>query len=107
MALSGREREVDGGIASVDRGPATRAVAPFFRVPGLLRTEAVENYLASKSIAVWSADEVADDWFSKSAPRTVVRQGHEPDRGQGHSGILLLHDIHPATDGAADAAART
>src|SRR5471030_2355275 len=58
MALPRIESEVGAGIASVQAALGDpRAVAPFFRVPGLLRTSAVESYLASQSLAVWSADE--------------------------------------------------
>ena len=98
MALTRIEREVDGGIASVQAAAGDpRAVAPFFRVPGLLRNKQVETYLASKSIAVWSADEVADDWFRQVSAKDIVRKAMSRIEAKGHRGILLLHDIHPAT----------
>ena len=90
------EQQVDGGIASVDAALGDpKAIAPFFRIPGLGRTDAVEGYLASKSLVVWSADVVADDWKHISAKEIVkraMRRLNEKGRG-----ILLLHDIHPAT----------
>ena len=52
----GAEREIEQGITSVTAalgGP--RAVAPFFRFPGLGRSRAVEAYLALRGIMVWSA----------------------------------------------------
>ena len=98
MALTRVEREVDGGIASVQTAAGDpRAVAPFFRVPGLLRSKQVESYLATKSIAVWSADEVADDWFRQVSAKDIVRKAMSRIEAKGHRGILLLHDIHPAT----------
>lgn len=98
MALTRVEREVDGGIASVQAAAGDpRAVAPFFRIPGLLRNKQVETYLASKSIAVWSADEVADDWFRQVSAKDIVRKAMSRIEAKGHRGILLLHDIHPAT----------
>ncbi len=98
MALSRVEREVDGGIASVRTAAGDpRAVAPFFRIPGLLRNRQVESYLASKSIAVWSADEVADDWFRQASAKDIVRKAMSRIEARGHRGILLLHDIQPAT----------
>jgi hypothetical protein len=98
MALTRVEREVDSGIASVQTAAGDpRAVAPFFRVPGLLRNTQVETYLASKSIAVWSADEVADDWFRHVSAKDIVRKAMSRIEAKGHRGILLLHDIHPAT----------
>jgi len=98
MALPRIEREVDGGIASVQAAAGDpRAVAPFFRIPGLLRNHQVEAYLGSKSIAVWSADEVADDWFRQVSAKDIVRKAMSRIEAKGHRGVLLLHDIHPAT----------
>jgi peptidoglycan/xylan/chitin deacetylase (PgdA/CDA1 family) len=98
MALPRIEREVDTGIASVQNAAGDpRAVAPFFRIPGLLRNSQVESYLASKSIAVWSADEVADDWFRQVSAKDIVRKAMSRIEAKGHRGVLLLHDIHPAT----------
>jgi len=90
------QQQVDGGIASVDAALGDpKALAPFFRIPGLGRTDAVEGYLASKSLVVWSADVVADDWKhinAKEIVKRAMRRLNEKGRG-----ILLLHDIHPAT----------
>ncbi|MBI3702354.1 MAG: polysaccharide deacetylase family protein [Rhizobiales bacterium] len=98
MALPRIESEVDGGIASVKAAVGdARAVAPFFRIPGLLRSSQVENYLASQSLAVWSADEVADDWFKSVTPEQIVRKAMRRIEARDHRGVLLLHDIHPAT----------
>src|SRR6478736_10559788 len=90
------EQQVDAGIASVDAALGDpKAIAPFFRIPGLGRTDADEGYLASKSLVVWSSDVVADDWKHISAKEIVKRAMRRLDeRGRG---ILLLHDIHPAT----------
>src|SRR5262249_52269043 len=57
------QQEVEAGIASTAEAlndPA--AVAPFVRFPGLGRTDAIEHYLASRSLMTWSADFPADDW---------------------------------------------
>jgi len=98
MALPRIEREVGVGIASVQAAVGDpRAVAPFFRVPGLLRTKQVETYLASQSLAVWSADEVADDWHKGVTAKDIVRKAISRIEAKGHRGVLLLHDIHPAT----------
>jgi peptidoglycan/xylan/chitin deacetylase (PgdA/CDA1 family) len=92
------EREVNGGIASVQAAVGDpRAVAPFFRIPGLARGKRVEAYLASKSLAVWSADEVADDWHRGIKAADIVRLAIRRIEAKGHRGVLLLHDIHPAT----------
>jgi len=98
MALPRVEREVGSGIASVQAAVGdARAVAPFFRIPGLMRTKQVETYLASQSLAVWSADEVADDWFKNVTAKDIVRKAISRIEAKGHRGVLLLHDIHPAT----------
>ncbi|HEY4983088.1 MAG TPA: polysaccharide deacetylase family protein [Pseudolabrys sp.] len=98
MALPRIEREVGAGIASVQAAVGdARAVAPFFRIPGLLRTKQVETYLAAQSLAVWSADEVADDWYKGMTAKDIVRKAISRIEAKGHRGVLLLHDIHPAT----------
>jgi peptidoglycan/xylan/chitin deacetylase (PgdA/CDA1 family) len=90
------QQQVDGGIASVDAALGDpKALSPFFRIPGLGRNPAIESYLASKSLVVWSSDVVADDWKHINAKEIVKRAMRRLDeRGRG---ILLLHDIHPAT----------
>jgi peptidoglycan/xylan/chitin deacetylase (PgdA/CDA1 family) len=92
------EKEVDGGIAAVDAAVGDpRAVAPFFRIPGLLRSNAADSYLAEKSLAVFSADEVADDWRRGITPKKIVALAMKRLDAKNHRGVLLLHDIHPAT----------
>ncbi len=98
MGLPRIESEVNGGIASVETALGDpRAVAPFFRVPGLARSRQVESYLASQSLAVWSADEVADDWHRGITAEQIVRRAIRRIEARDHRGVLLLHDIHPAT----------
>ncbi len=91
------EGEVDKGIASVKAAIGDpSAVAPFFRIPGLARSRRAETYLAAQSLQVWSADEVADDWLGISA-ESIVRRAIRRIEARDHRGVLLLHDIHPAT----------
>jgi peptidoglycan/xylan/chitin deacetylase (PgdA/CDA1 family) len=98
MGDEGVARQVDGGIAAVKAAVGDpHAVAPFFRVPGLLRSKTVDTFLASKSLAVWSADEVADDWHRGITPKQIVKLAIARIEAKGHRGVLLLHDIHPAT----------
>jgi peptidoglycan-N-acetylglucosamine deacetylase len=92
------EKEVAGGIAAVDAAVGdARAVAPFFRIPGLLRSKETDSYLGEKSLAVFSADEVADDWRRGITPKKIVALAMKRLNAKGHRGVLLLHDIHPAT----------
>jgi peptidoglycan/xylan/chitin deacetylase (PgdA/CDA1 family) len=96
MPIERARQEIDEGIASATAAlgdPA--AVAPFMRIPGLLRAKDVENYLASKGIQVWSADFPADDWRHISADR-VYQLAISRIEAKG-KGILLLHDIQART----------
>lgn len=89
--------EVEGGIVSVDAALGDpKALSPFFRIPGLAKTSAIDDYLASKQLVNWSADVVADDWFRRITAKTIVQRAIQRLEVKGR-GILLLHDIHPAT----------
>jgi peptidoglycan-N-acetylglucosamine deacetylase len=98
MTMPRLESEVYTGIASVKTALGDpRALAPFFRIPGLLRSPQVESYLAKQSLSVWSADEVADDWHKGVTAQQIVRKAMSRIEAKDHRGVLLLHDIHPAT----------
>ena len=91
------QHEVDGGVAAIEAAIGDpKAVAPFFRIPGLARSEALDSFLASQSLITWSADIVADDWFRRITPQQIVQRAIQRLDAKGR-GILLLHDIHPAT----------
>jgi peptidoglycan/xylan/chitin deacetylase (PgdA/CDA1 family) len=96
MPISQAEQEIDNGIANAAAAlgdPA--AVAPFFRIPGLLRRDEVERLLASRGLMTWSADFPADDWKHIPASEVMNRALQRIEaRGRG---MLLLHDIQPAT----------
>jgi peptidoglycan/xylan/chitin deacetylase (PgdA/CDA1 family) len=96
MSVEQAKQEVDAGVASTVAalGDASK-LAPFFRIPGLLRAEAVEDYAASRGIQVWSADFLADDW-RHIPPSRVYDLAIQRLEAKG-KGILLLHDIQPRT----------
>jgi peptidoglycan/xylan/chitin deacetylase (PgdA/CDA1 family) len=97
MPIEKARKEIDDGIASTLaalNGDKSK-LAPFLRIPGLLRATAVEDYLASQGIQVWSADFPADDWRHIS-PQRVYDLAIQRIEAKG-KGILLLHDIHPRT----------
>ena len=96
MTLAKAQAEVDTGIASVAAALGNPdEIAPFFRIPGLTRGEVIEQYLASRQIMTWSADFPADDWKHISAAEVMHRALTRLEaKGKG---ILLLHDIQPAT----------
>jgi peptidoglycan/xylan/chitin deacetylase (PgdA/CDA1 family) len=99
MTLEQAKQEVDAGIASTAAalGDAT-ALSPFFRIPGLLRAEAVESYLADQGLQAWSADFPADDWRHISSAQVFqIAMKRLEAKGKG---IVLLHDIQPRTVGA-------
>lgn len=96
MPIEKAKAEIDEGIASVSAALSDPSeVAPFFRIPGLLRAQGVEAYLASRGIQVWSADFPADDWRHISAER-VHQLAMQRLKAKG-KGILLLHDIQART----------
>ena len=88
--------EIERGIVSAGTALGNRnAVSPFFRIPGFLRRPEVESYLQSRRLMTWSADVVADDWRHINASEVVRRAiARLDEKGKG---ILLLHDIQPAT----------
>jgi peptidoglycan/xylan/chitin deacetylase (PgdA/CDA1 family) len=96
MSLQKAQFEISEGIASVAAALGDSAgQAPFFRIPGLLRADGVEHYLASQNIQVWSADIVADDWL-RIGPAQVYSRALARIEAD-HKGILLLHDIQVKT----------
>jgi peptidoglycan/xylan/chitin deacetylase (PgdA/CDA1 family) len=89
-------QEVELGIQSVHHALGDpNALSPFFRFPGLGRSQAIESYLAGRGMMTWSADFLADDWTHISAQQ-VLHRALERLEKKG-KGILLLHDIQPAT----------
>jgi peptidoglycan-N-acetylglucosamine deacetylase len=88
------ENEIDDGVASVAAALGdAKALAPYFRIPGLGRTPAVEAHLKARSLVVWSSDTLADDWRKISANQ-VLRLALSRLERKG-KGVLLLHDIQP------------
>jgi peptidoglycan/xylan/chitin deacetylase (PgdA/CDA1 family) len=97
MSIEKAKQEVDDGIASTlaALGGDSSKLAPFFRIPGLLRAEGVEQYAASQGIQIWSADFPADDW-RHIPPARVYDLAIKRLEAKG-KGILLLHDIQART----------
>ena len=89
--------EIDKGIADVAAAAGTpEALAPFFRIPGLDRSELVEHEVAERSLTLFSADTVADDWHRNIRSSDIVALSVRRLEQLG-KGILLLHDIHQKT----------
>jgi peptidoglycan/xylan/chitin deacetylase (PgdA/CDA1 family) len=96
MPIERAKQEIDDGIASTKAALGDSAqLSPFFRIPGLLRAEVVEDYLASQGIQTWSADFPADDWRHVSSQKVHdLAISRIEAKGKG---ILLLHDIQART----------
>jgi peptidoglycan/xylan/chitin deacetylase (PgdA/CDA1 family) len=96
LPVGAAKQEIAQGIASVGAALGDPALtAPFFRFPGLGRSVALEAFLASEGLMVWSADFPADDWTHISGEE-VQRRALDRLEHKG-KGILLLHDMQPAT----------
>jgi peptidoglycan/xylan/chitin deacetylase (PgdA/CDA1 family) len=96
MTAERAQMEIADGIASLEAALGDpHAVAPYFRIPGLLRLKPVEDYLASRRIAVWSVDFDADDW-KNIPPEEIIKRALERIEIK-RKGVLLLHDVQPAT----------
>ena len=89
-------REIDDGIESVIAALGdAKALAPFFRIPGLLRTPHIEAQAKARELVVWSADTLADDWRKIGAEQVLHLALSRLERKG--KGVLLLHDIQPRT----------
>ena len=97
LSMQRVERQVAGGIDSVDYALGDpKAISPFFRIPGLGRTNAIEHFLEGKGLMTWSVDIDTNDWWRGSSPGAIVQRAMRQLSAKG-KGIVLMHDIHPAT----------
>ena len=88
--------EIDTGIASVAAVLGSqRAVAPFFRFPGLFRTPEGEQHLQMRGLMSWSVDADSYDWKKISSEHMLHHTLAELEKRRG--GILLMHDVQPKT----------
>ena len=96
LPMAAAENEIEQGRASIAAALGDeRALAPFFRFPGLGRSNGIEEYLAAHGIMTWSADFLADDWRHITAQQVLTRALDRLNRKG--TGVLLLHDIQPRT----------
>jgi peptidoglycan/xylan/chitin deacetylase (PgdA/CDA1 family) len=91
------EWEIDKGNLDVDAAlGAPDQVAPFFRVPGLAHSDVIESELSARLLVEFGSDTVADDWHHSISSSKIIALAVSRLDARG-KGILLLHDIHPAT----------
>jgi peptidoglycan-N-acetylglucosamine deacetylase len=96
MTVDQAAQEVEQGHASLLSALGDeKTISPFFRIPGLLRGPAAEQYLAAHNYMTWSVDFLADDWTHIKS-QEITRRAISRIEARGR-GILLLHDIQPAT----------
>ena len=87
--------EIDWGISDVAAAlGGARYLAPFFRIPGLARSDVLENELAARGLVVFSSDADADDWHRHIKPDQIIALAMGRLEALG-KGILLLHHIPP------------
>ena len=96
MPVERMRSEIDVGISDVGAALGdTKYLAPFFRIPGLDRSNTLEDELAARHLIVFSSDTLADDWRHVT-PEQIKSLALSRLTKLG-KGILLLHDIHAKT----------
>jgi peptidoglycan/xylan/chitin deacetylase (PgdA/CDA1 family) len=96
LPLERMRSEIDVGISDVAAALGdTKYMAPFFRIPGLDRSNLLEEQLAARHLIVFSSDTLADDW-RRIGPEQIRSLALKRLTALG-KGILLLHDIHAKT----------
>lgn len=86
--------EIEKGFAAISLASGGQA-APFFRFPGLSDNAKMLDALQKRGIASFSVDVVSDDSYISNPAKLVSTTLSRVDVHQG--GILLFHDIKPAT----------
>ncbi|HYP57135.1 MAG TPA: polysaccharide deacetylase family protein [Beijerinckia sp.] len=99
LSDSAARAEIDRGFAADDKAAygeaSTAPKVPFFRFPGFADTPALDNWLASRNIAIFGADLWASDWLPMT-PEAELALILDRLEKQKH-GIILLHDIKRST----------
>jgi peptidoglycan/xylan/chitin deacetylase (PgdA/CDA1 family) len=97
LPVAKMRHEIDWGISDVGGALGdAKYLAPFFRIPGLARSDVLESELAARGLVVFSSDTDANDWHRHIKPSQIIALAMRRLEALG-KGILLLHDIHPAT----------
>jgi hypothetical protein len=94
LSLARAKDQIERGFAAVALA-AGQPIAPFFRFPGLSDSDALLSHLQTLGIASFTVDVVSNDSYIGSVERLTQRVLKETEARQG--GILLFHDIKPAT----------
>lgn len=94
MSPAKAQDQIERGFAALEAATGG-GVAPFFRFTGLNDSASLLTYLQGRGIASFTVDVVSDDSFI-SSPEELARVTLARTKARG-SGILLFHDIKPAT----------
>lgn len=86
--------EIERGFAAVSLASGGRA-APFFRFPGLSDNAPMLDALQKRGIASFSVDVVSNDSYTNSPDKVIATTLKTLESTR--RGILLFHDIKPAT----------
>jgi peptidoglycan/xylan/chitin deacetylase (PgdA/CDA1 family) len=96
VALEKAQQDIELGIEAVTEALGKgNSPAPFFRAPYLGITKDIEKLLYSRGLMVWGIDADSLDWTFADSSRVIERSIAELEKKG--KGILLLHDIKPAT----------
>jgi peptidoglycan/xylan/chitin deacetylase (PgdA/CDA1 family) len=86
--------QIEAAFSAVSKA-ANAPIAPFFRYPYLVSSNASVAYLKSRDIAQIAVDVDSLDWLHRNASAVVSRvMAGLKARGKG---IILMHDIHMST----------
>jgi peptidoglycan-N-acetylglucosamine deacetylase len=99
--LNLRRYSLDKAVDQIERGfsavalAANKPIAPFFRFPGLNDSDPMLKHLQKRGIATFTVDVVSNDSYIASSSRLAnYTIGKVAGRKRG---IMLFHDIKPAT----------
>jgi peptidoglycan-N-acetylglucosamine deacetylase len=96
LPLAEAEKEIRDGIAAATAALGDEGkLAPFFRAPYLETTAALDDYIWAQDLMLWGIDIDPEDWKFSSADEAVA--GTLAAIEKVHKGIVLLHDVRPAT----------
>jgi peptidoglycan/xylan/chitin deacetylase (PgdA/CDA1 family) len=94
MSPDKAKAEIELGFSATSRALGV-PMAPFFRFPYLGYSTAMHNYLSERNVAVFSIDVDSVDYRAKRAEEVINKV--MSDLSHQKKGILLFHDIQPAT----------
>jgi peptidoglycan/xylan/chitin deacetylase (PgdA/CDA1 family) len=94
LTLEKAKDQIDRGFAAVTLA-AGQPIAPFFRFPGLSDSNELLSHMQTLGVASFTVDVVSNDSYIGSPDRIADRVIKLAEARQG--GILLFHDIKPAT----------